>query len=415
MSKGTLTPRTVRESVENNFIASFKQELVASDAGSQVFYDKRNEKLNEKNSTAVKVTKIIQAFEKYSAGAFDSIKTKHAKFEKHFKSFDCPDSVLSLQDLPDKITFTNIYKYRAIGEGSHINSTNSPIVFHYGIKVENAHFLKGRAIDSNELNPVEKDLIEQAVVKLNNNVPAENIFQAKIKDNYQYNAVLVDIIARKNAKDGETLKSKSPPVDFFNAYTKPGSQIDQCTITYEPKAKSIEIHTVVLWKTGNAELSLIDPSDYNFSSFLNGKDVKGYKIKALNKDSKLYLAEASNGSGGTPRDCTDIAVKIAFELIEQQKSLGCNNVENTLSNMQKQISNNKSLPDIKMPDNFKHFKFFQSSDHALRKSAKEEVNKIKQELLKHVDASKLITPDDMYETFNLLGALEEANTIEDLF
>jgi hypothetical protein len=109
-----------------------------------------------------------------------------------------------------------------------------------------------------------------------------------------HNMVLIDIFPRKDV--GGT---------FF--------------ISLDSKVSGPETHTVVLWKTKEHEITLIDPTNEKFSHFLVGQTINGCRIiSGQDPESQIYSNDPRNPKK-EPRDCTDIAVKIAFELDECQQ------------------------------------------------------------------------------------------------
>jgi len=130
-----------------------------------------------------------------------------------------------------------------------------------------------------------------------------------------------------------------------------------------------EIHTVVLYKNpiregqNKHEVLVIDPSNFSFSSHLsnlNGtiQHKKLGEIITLHKVLQIYKANDPRNTGSEPeqyRDCTDIAVKIAFGL-NQNKNLIIN-VDNIKEiDGIKFISNNDAINDsIPVDIQTKHF------------------------------------------------------------
>ena len=164
---------------------------------------------------------------------------------------------------------------------------------------------------------LEKELLEKSINYL-------------LESNNDTNTVLVDIFARDNG----------------------GIKKDQENIDCP------EIHTVVLYKNpiklgqNKHEVLVIDPSNFSFSSHLsnlNGQIFHKnlFEIITLHKMLQIYKANDSNNIGSDfnqYRDCTDIAVKIAFGL-NGKKDLVINLNEIREVDSIKFISNNDTIND----------------------------------------------------------------------
>lgn len=82
-------------------------------------------------------------------------------------------------------------------------------------------------------------------------------------------------------------------------------------------------HTVVLYR-GSTGVQVIDPSNFLYSSHLANTNFNGElttqglpQIETIHKKTQIYKPDASVGTGNTfdkYRDCTDVAVKLAFGL-----------------------------------------------------------------------------------------------------
>ena len=140
-----------------------------------------------------------------------------------------------------------------------------------------------------------------------------------------------------------------------------------------------QAHTVVLWRKKDDEIMLIDPSNVNFSNHLCDPltDFFGIKILPSQPNGQVIYGtqgEVTEYSGYTdpnplPRDCVDIAVKIALEINEQQKIIGNFNLveENVFS----QISNKSKLNDAVKKINGTFIRELQSSNKDIRIDAKQ--------------------------------------------
>ncbi len=100
-----------------------------------------------------------------------------------------------------------------------------------------------------------------------------------------------------------------------------------------------EIHSVVLWKKADDRIVLIDPNDREFSSWLPQSlfHQLNLQIQTTPPDSQLRRIYGHNNTQ-YPRDCIDIAVKIAFELNDLQYK-GEVSLDQILNRMMFNVSN----------------------------------------------------------------------------
>jgi hypothetical protein len=155
----------------------------------------------------------------------------------------------------------------------------------YGISFDRLHF-------------VEEEVLARAIEKLNNiSLPSEFA-----EGEFAHNTVVVDILVRENG----SLKMMA------------GKAIH-------------ETHAVVLWKPIKDRIFLIDPSKREYSEhiakILNSKsgEKAGVSVPKI-KEAIIYATQGKDpgppskdsDADPMPRDCIDIAVKLAFEINEQE-------------------------------------------------------------------------------------------------
>lgn len=215
--------------------------------------------------------------------------------------------------------FETIYQ-ETISENDSSIIADTPAVLRYGLNTESAALKKlvGGYIEKGVLHPYEEALFEEAI----NYLTKVESGEAYIKDKLEYpnNIVLVDIFDRSSGiiNDGNN-----------------------------------QSHTIALWKKKNNELVLIDPSQKSYSEHLVeplklklGININtlGYKtlygVAAYKPNDKTDYSDYLNPNP-KPRDCVDIAVKVAFELNEQQKIQG--DLQIAENNMLEQLSNEPKL------------------------------------------------------------------------
>ena len=217
----------------------------------------------------------------------------------------------STQDNCDIIDFgfETIYQ-EGIAENSdgELNE-DTPAVLRYGLNKERLTALVGSYIEEGLLHPYERELFRLAIGYLSEAPSAEAYIQDITPGKpYANNAVLVDIFDRSTG--------------FVNAGDN-------------------QTHTVVLWKKTDDVTMLIDPSNVKFSEDIANiysftiANVLGGTIYSTNGKRTEYVSYEEEIA--KPRDCIDIAVKIAFEINEQQKE--GTNIQQIEQNVYQQISN----------------------------------------------------------------------------
>jgi hypothetical protein len=176
------------------------------------------------------------------------------------------------------------------------------------------------SIENDKLHIVEETLFAAALEVLEGKPSARTFRELDPFDTEEYanNVVIVDIFAR------------------------PGGKIREYKTSGQP-----EVHSVVLWKKSENEVALIDPSNKKYSAHI--KTALTAKYRDLTILSSPIAGNILYGPGDkdtgfsdenvafpSPRDCIDIAVKIGFEINEQQKH---GLVEEIESNAFKRLTN----------------------------------------------------------------------------
>lgn len=276
--------------------------------------------------------------------------------------------------------FETIYQENI--KDADILNIDTPAVLRYGLNSE-SHTLKnlvGNYIEKGVLHPYEEALFVEAFNYLDKVQSAENY----IADKFQYpnNIVLLDIFDRS-----------SGVINYGNNQT----------------------HTIALWKKKDNELVLIDPSQKSYSEHLLApiKSDFGKTINTLVCTTLYGVAVYKNNetpgyddyfvNKPKPRDCIDIAVKIAFELNEQQKNSP--NLLNIENNMLAQISN-----DSKNAEHLTKFKNvvireLQSSSFETRNIAQKTLNSLHNSLMDDI-VQRLKIRTDKIENYQDMQKLE---------
>lgn len=176
------------------------------------------------------------------------------------------------------------------------------------------------------LEDIEDKIFTNALQELTSKSSANSIIRAP-QGNFPNNVVLVDFFERDKGTKVIVTNSSGIPT---------------------------KIHTICLWKKEDTTITLIDPSNSTFSSFLKTRIESIANnlspSSSLNVEvkqhvgQKFYQSDKSNSVGrgdDKSRDCIDIAVKIAFKLNEEQKNGSANT--NDILNGIKSLSNQKAV------------------------------------------------------------------------
>ena len=244
-----------------------------------------------------------------------------------------------------------------------------PLVKRFGINPETVPGVVGYNITYDRLHYVEQEVFNLAIQELSDKSSAQAFqFQRTIKNienitlkaafqilknkpltqiqEYPHNVVVVDIFAREQAKIKED--------------------------KYLP-----ETHTVVLWKKRDNKIVLIDPNNAKFSEHIKEACQKSFNKDLTLSNIKKGIIYSTNDKKTSycdyntepqPRDCIDIAVKIAFEINEQQsRRTNLNDIETSTFNA---ISNNTTLnTDLPKVLDTTFIREIQSSNYKVRKDA----------------------------------------------
>ena len=199
-------------------------------------------------------------------------------------------------------------------EGANFLNQDTPAVLRYGLNTESKALddIVGSCIEKGILHPYEETLFIEALNYLKEVENAENYINMKNTTYYPNNVILVDIFDRSSG--------------FINKGNN-------------------QTHTIALWKKKDNEVVLIDPSNVEFSKYLSNI----FKFTPIEPTKKILYGSGGCETGYSnyydskpkPRDCIDIAVKVAFELNDQQKE--CLTLDKITDNMLLQLSNQKAI------------------------------------------------------------------------
>ena len=228
---------------------------------------------------------------------------------------------------------------------SQLSNTQTPLVKRFGISPEAVPNAAGYNIICNRLHYVEQEVFNLAIQELSSKLSAQDLQSQQVQE-YLCNVVVVDIFAREQGKI-KTTQVGLP-----------------------------ETHTVVLWKKEPSTIVLIDPSHTKFSQHIDSLIIGNYSIMQSISGGDIVYSTQRKETGYSPyeeqnpkpRDCIDIAVKIAFEINEQQKE--STNIEQITQNVFSQISNKKRLSRHLDKIDGTFIRELQSSSKNIRREAK---------------------------------------------
>ena len=414
MSKeGSVTPRTIRL---NSPLFSQKfldtQELVLDTEKQQLCeldeLLKSKEKLFDDKKQSIKnffksKSKLLKIEQKIS----ENIQTKK-EIQKNIVDLNKTELDLLDINIIDNNTWSiNIYQPSAdpneliMESGKNIIVNPSiPLIPYYEINAQNM-LLVNKLLNKTKLHLLEKYVFEEAIRYLEGQCAADEYFKIReVEKNISPNNIaLVNFFPRSN----NVIKK-----DIHNS-------------------EVVETHTIVLWKISENEIKIIDPSSSDYSSFL--KDISVHnKFKFLIDEGKrsilknIYKVEDKDlkGKSVEKRDCTDIAVKLGFELNQRQIDYKVSTILDCLQQSIEQISNTSTS----FVSGLKLFKALQSSDLKVRETAtklKEVVQKLEvkdKSFLTELDLTKFdsnVEPakiiQNTQELIELLGDLVEGDIL----
>ena len=381
-SSGSITPRTTTNK------AILDQVSISSEAN-KTYQEQKSikfRKVSEQLQSDLEISHIKNGLlnQLKNLENAEEQKTTENKLEKVTKDIGIIEEKQKLmgnstQDNCDIIDFgfETIYQEN-INNSNEVNE-DTPAVLRYGLNKERLTALVGSYIEEGLLHPYEIELFKLAIGYLNKTQSAEVYTQnVMLETPYANNAILVDIFDRSTG--------------FINI------------------EENRRTHTVVLWKKTNDQIMLIDPSNINFSNHL---------VRVFNANLSLPNIEGGTIYGTQrretgyseytdlipqPRDCVDIAVKIAFEINEQQKE--GTNIEQINENVFSQISNKRKLSKHLDKIDGTFIRELQSSNKDIRREAKQFLED---------ETTQFIAPKMQSEMRNLISIREAYQACNTLF
>ena len=270
-------------------------------------------------------------------------------FELHYQENINAQVEETLKEVKEEVKQEELQPQVSITQGG-------PLVKRFGINPEAVPGAVGYNITYDRLHYVEQEVFNLAIQELSNKSSAQEL---QSQQEYPHNVVVVDIFAREQGKI-KTTQTGLP-----------------------------ETHTVVLWKKIEQEIVLIDPNNTRFSQHIKEAYYKltNTDISILNIENGVIYSTNSKPTGYSkyseetvkPRDCIDIAVKIAFEINEQQ--LKFTQFQQIEKNVCSQISNN-TPPNISLTKslNTTFIRELQSTSHQIRSSTNTSLSQDRQDI-----------------------------------
>jgi hypothetical protein len=270
--------------------------------------------------------------------------------------------------------------------GEDINSKNpkGPLVKRFGINPAAVNPVDNYGIAGNALHFIEEKILDSALAELGDKPSAEEAQSGA----FAHNVVVVDIFAR----DGGILKIDS-------------------------ETGLREMHSIVLWKKAEDCIVLIDPNKREFSQHIAkslnsmcGEEKYKLGLEGVIYSSKRKYPSQPEKTGRSnykqlnpnPRDCIDIAVKIAFEINEQQYAIiePCMEkearklaIEEIAEKVCIQISNNSIIKKFSTLIDNTFIRQIQSTQKDIRKSSNEVLlNKQLHPILEELKVMRILNP-----------------------
>jgi len=424
MSKtdGSITPRTIRHGIDFRVTEEVAVDISRYDNQFQEQYTQRNQTRSGILQSGKHNLEVLRQLDRYcSNGKTEGLKAKISAKTKIVSKIPEAIKVIKSDQLAHPLEFIKIFQHRENNEVPNLEfDPLKPIVRHYGINSSNGSIFVGHIIKDEQLHPVEFSIFNKALDYLKDKIDAGTFLnirepiEALPKPN---NVVLVSFFPRSGSESDKFLLNETKTI-----------------VADEKIPNEVEIHTIALWKTGPKEITIIDPTDRIFSQFLKKTleetyhnvvfQIEDYGIEAV--DGKIYKPKHCSDKKllEFARDCTDIAVKIAFELNEKQTDQSVKSIKAALVGAVEQISNTS------LPKEIGLFKPLQSSDVDTRLSAKKLIDKaitVTQKLieattddkakksfdqffLKALDITKITNLEEIQEVSNLIGTLNIEDT-----
>jgi hypothetical protein len=377
--KRSLSQETIRWTSVQKVPDNLAKEVAKSDLRYSATYESRVDMIKTQIENYQRIKQPLKELKKYCGNKLNGFESKYNKKKDTIKWHEDLVKIKTLEqsELDKPVHFLKVYQHKKDGEEQLDFSLDRPLVRHYGIDAVGAYCLIGHIIEINKLHPVEDVLFQEAIRFLNDKCDAETFVNFQNKLAYANNVVLVDIFPRKNSNNING-----------NYYIGRDTKVKE----------EAETHTVVLWKVTESKVAVIDPTQKSYSDFLMG--ISGFDgFTFINKSpDKLY--QPGTDEKKDPRDCTDIAAKIAFELNEKQKEL--NNVNEATDASIKQISNQQ------LDSSLKYFGLLQSSDYGVRKLSKAFIE-TNGKFLEYIDPKTIKTVENLETVNALLGKLKETS------
>lgn len=241
--------------------------------------------------------------------------------ESAFMIIRCGIDLAALELIPSDIAdivFAQTHQMNIKANNDHLQTKPlGPMVKRFGIEAEKLKSLLNNFSPLNTLHYIEQEIFEAAFSELRSKSSAAT-YQDNLLTHYPNNAVVVDMFVRPQGSIKEYEKR-----EYVN-----GKEI-------KTKMGFPETHSIVLWRKKDKEFVIIDPSNSDFSQHIR-VIIESQKEPFLLDEEKIvtyvppggktiYSIGPTSQSSNiptdwtlTPRDCTDIAIKICFELNEGQ-------------------------------------------------------------------------------------------------
>lgn len=306
-----------------------------------------------------------------------------------------PDNVIFELDYQENINPNAVQEQEEMKQEesqSQVPSTQGPLVKRFGINPQAVGSAAGYNITYDRLHYVEREVFRFAIQELSEKPSAQELQGQQILEEYPHNVVVVDIFSREQG------------------------------IIKATQAGFPETHTVVLWKKEHNTIVLIDPSHVKFSQHISTQQIQvlvtltDFSIIPIKPRGDIVYGTQGKPTGYSkydhlipqPRDCIDIAVKIALEINEhQQAGIKSEQIE---ENVFSQISNKKALSKAVRSIDNAFIRELQSSSKDTRIGAKQFLEDEQVQLITPKVINKnLISVKQSYEAYTNLEQSTEGD------
>lgn len=255
--EGSITPETRRlkykPQADNNVIKETYTLYESSIEKLKIEKEKHENLILSKNESLQSTIKIKDFFKNAKSPSVELVVKKISDLQEKIQDIDSTVQTFdNLSVIPRNIVELKIFQWRKPSDIDDMAMDPAlPLIRHYGINADKSvsDYLKGHIFGSQALHPIEISIFKDAVNYLQKKCPADKFLKIK------------KVVEGEGENNALPVANNIVLASFFPR--------DKATLTtikeYKHNAGEIETHTIVLWKTQDKEIKIIDPSNRNFS------------------------------------------------------------------------------------------------------------------------------------------------------